>query len=217
MVPETRERIHFQIRVSRAEARSRQRIIKLFISNLCASNSLREIVDFFTRSWNHFLGARCCAGCFRIRIAPRPSSAMAPNPTAGFSLSPHGSEKTFIMRSFSEPPRAEVRAVQRMINHPVRQRKRYLNRSPPALQSCSAAFGIFGQNNYGNVSSAVFPTGVGWAELRPPLLSKTGAVCGSAARTDLRGGRPAMTVPTATHFSSSFLLTRIPPNFFTCS
>jgi len=42
------------------------------------------------------------------------------------------------------------------------------------------------------------PTGVRGAELRLPLLSKTGAVCGSAARTDLRGGRPAMTVPTAT-------------------
>jgi hypothetical protein len=28
--------------------------------------------------------------------------------------------------------------------------------------------------------------------------SKVGAVCGSSARTDLCGGRPAMTVPTAT-------------------
>jgi hypothetical protein len=43
------------------------------------------------------------------------------------------------------------------------------------------------------------PTGVRWAELRLPLLSKTGAVYGIAARTDLPGGRPAMTVPTATH------------------
>ena len=30
-------------------------------------------------------------------------------------------------------------------------------------------------------------------------LSKVGAVCGSAARTDLCGGRSAMAVPTATH------------------
>jgi hypothetical protein len=29
-------------------------------------------------------------------------------------------------------------------------------------------------------------------------LSKVGAVCGSSARTDLHGGRPAMTVPTVT-------------------
>ena len=54
-----------------------------------------------------------------MRIAQRPSSAMAPNTTAGFSLAPRGSEKIFIMRSFSEPPRAKVRAVQRMINHPA--------------------------------------------------------------------------------------------------
>jgi hypothetical protein len=41
--------------------------------------------------------------------------------------------------------------------------------------------------------------GVRLAE-RGPLCrhaSKVGAVCGSAARTDLRGGRPAMAVPTA--------------------
>ena len=32
--------------------------------------------------------------------------------------------------------------------------------------------------------------------------SEVGAVCGNAARTDLCGGRPAMTVPTATLFPS---------------
>jgi len=37
-----------------------------------------------------------------------------------FSLSPGGCEKVFIMHSFSGPPRAEVRKVQRMINLPVR-------------------------------------------------------------------------------------------------
>jgi hypothetical protein len=47
------------------------------------------------------------------------------------------------------------------------------------------------------------PTGVRWAEMRLPLLSKTGAVCSSAARKDLRGGRPAMTLPTATLFPFS--------------
>ena len=52
---------------------------------------------------NHFSGAHCSAWCFSIRIAQRPSSARAPNPTAGFSLSQSGSEKIFIMRSFSEP------------------------------------------------------------------------------------------------------------------
>jgi hypothetical protein len=31
----------------------------------------------------------------------------------------HDTEKVFKMRSFSEQPRAEVRAVQRMINHPA--------------------------------------------------------------------------------------------------
>ena len=33
---------------------------------------------------------------------------------------------------------------------------------------------------------------------RVDVISEVGAVCGSAARTDLRGGRSAMAVPTAT-------------------
>ena len=36
------------------------------------------------------------------------------------------------------------------------------------------------------------------SEIRRRQISKVGAVCGSAARTDLCGGRSAMTVPTAT-------------------
>src|SRR5271157_1717934 len=56
------------------------------------------------------------------------------------------------------------------------------------------------------------PTGVRWAELRLPLLSKTGAVCGSSARTDLRGGRPAMTVPTATHFLPALPRSKMVPD-----
>jgi hypothetical protein len=52
------------------------------------------------------------------------------------------------------------------------------------------------------------PTDVRSAELRLPLLSKTRAVCGSAARTDLRGGRSAMSVPTATLFRASEIARR---------
>jgi hypothetical protein len=55
----------------------------------------------------------------RSRSSSIPFWFTPPNHTAGFSLSPSGSEKIFIMRSFSEPPRAEVRAVQRRLNHPA--------------------------------------------------------------------------------------------------
>jgi hypothetical protein len=39
--------------------------------------------------------------------------------------------------------------------------------------------------------------------------SKVRTVCGSSARTDLCGGRSAMTVPTAITLSGSFLSTRL--------
>jgi hypothetical protein len=51
--------------------------------------------------------------------------------------------------------------------------------------------------------------------LRLPPESETRAVCVSSARTDLCGGRPAMTVPTATLFSMTpFSPVDAPDGFF---